>query len=721
MRNRLLPLSLFSTLLFSTTIYNSQAKEGMWRPADLKKQADEMKKAGLQIPVSKLYEDGKAALNDAVVIFGGGCTGEVVSAQGLVFTNHHCGYGAVQGVSTDAKNYLINGFWAKNNADEVPCPGLSVTFIKKIEEVTKQILKGITEETSEAERAQIIAENIKFLETGYRKLLGYTAEVKPFYNGNEYWVTLLEKYDDVRLVGFPPNGIGKFGGDTDNWMWPRQTGDFGIFRVYAGPGNKPAAYNINNKPYKAEQYFPINTSGVKEGDYTMVYGFPYVTKEYLTSAQLAQTQDIIDPIRIAARKIKLGVWDEAMRKDPKTFLKYASKQSSVSNGYKKWQGEIRGLELNDVKGKKLAYETRLMQKSLSDTGINSPKSTLSQINAAVEHNNNYLRAYESTNETVLGIEIIGQAAYLQRVLNIYRSGVKDKALTDTLAKVKKGLEGFYKNYDAVLDKQLFENLMPFYYMQPGLAVAPKVKSLYTENGSDFGKWSSNVYGQSALAIKEMAMHYFDAPKASDTVDIKNDPAYQIYHAVIDWQDQSVRPGMIAYAKRTDLLNRIYMQQQLQYMSGERNFYPDANQTLRLTYGHVKGITPQGTSLYSYRSTLEDVIAKHNPDVEEFNVPSKLRDLYLRKDYGRWNVNGTVPVTFIATNHTSGGNSGSPVLNAKGELIGINFDRIWDGTMSDLYYDPNLCRNIAVDVRYVLFIIEKYGNAPWLFKEMNLVK
>lgn len=721
MRNRLLPLSLLSTLLFSSITHTSFAKEGMWRPADLKKQEAEMKKAGLQIPVTQLYNDGKPALNDAVVIFGGGCTGEIVSPQGLIFTNHHCGYGAVQGVSSNEKNYLINGFWAKSNAEEIPCPGLSVTFIKKIEEVTKSVLSGITEETPEEERNKIIASNIKFLEAGYKRALGFTAEVKPFYNGNEYWVTVLEKYDDVRLVGFPPNGIGKFGGDTDNWMWPRQTGDFGIFRVYAGADNKPAAYSRNNKPYKASQYFAVNTSGVKEGDYTMVYGFPYVTREYLSSAQLAQTQDVIDPIRIAARKIKLGVWDEAMRQDPKTFLKYASKQSSISNGYKKWQGEIRGLELNDVKSKKLAYETRLMERSGEDTNVNNPKNTLSQITAAVEHNNPYLRAYESTNETVLGIEIVSQAAYLQRVLNIHRQHITGQALTDTLSKVKRGLSSFYKNYDPVLDKTLFENLMPFYYMQPGIAVAPKIKSLFAENGSDFGKWSGNVFGQSALALPQLAMHYFDSPKASDTIDIKNDPAYKIYAAVTEWQDKQVKPEMTAFSKRMDYLNRVYMQQQLKYMGKDRNFYPDANQTLRLTYGHVQGITPQGSSLYSYKSTLEDVIAKHNPDIEEFNVPVKLRDLYMSKDYGRWNVDGTVPVTFIASNHTSGGNSGSPVLNAKGQLIGINFDRVWDGTMSDLYYDPNLCRNIAVDIRYVLFIIEKYGNASWLFKEMNLVK
>lgn len=719
MHRKIFSLSLIGSLFFQ--LPGSFADEGMWRPADLKKQEAALKKAGLKIPVTDIYNDGKSALNDAVVIFGGGCTGEVVSAQGLIFTNHHCGYGAVQSVSSTQKNYLVDGFWAQNNAEEIPIPGLSVTFIKKIEDVTHSILKIVTDDMSDEAREKAIQEQIGHLERGYKNLYGFEAQVKPFYNGNEYWVTLTQKFDDVRLVGFPPNGIGKFGGDTDNWMWPRQTGDFGIFRVYADADNKPAAYNVNNRPYKAEKFFAINTSGVKEGDFSMVYGFPYVTRQYLTASQLEQTINISNPIRIEARKRKLGVWDEAMRNDAGTFLKYASKQSSVSNGYKKWQGELRGLEINDVINKKRAYEQKLMARSVNDTGMNGPKMVLSQIDAAVESNNTFLRAAESTNETVLGIEIIRQAGTLQRVLDIHRKGITGSALTDTLAKLKKSQDGFYKNYDPELDKTLFAELMPFYYMQPGLAVPDKIKTLYAENGKNFEKWANNVYGQSALTFKEMADVYYDEPKAQDTFSIKNDPAFKIYDAVVQWQKEKVVPSMQAFNKRMDKLGRINMKHQLDLMQGERNFYPDANQTLRLTFGPVKGITPQGSDRYSYISTLDDVIAKHDPGVEEFNVPAKLRDLYLRKDYGRWASNGSVPVAFIAANHTSGGNSGSPVLNAKGELIGINFDRIWDGTMSDLYYDPNLCRNISVDIRYVLFIIEKYGNASWLLNEMKLVK
>ena len=504
-------------------------------------------------------------------------------------------------------------------------------------------------------------------------------------------------------------------------MWPRQTGDFGVFRVYANTQNQPATFNINNKPYKAERYFTINTAGVKEGDYSMVYGFPYTTRQYLAASQLQQTIDIINPIRIEARRLKLGVWDEAMRKDPSVFLKYASKQSSISNGYKKWQGESRGLAINDVVNKKLQYEQSLLARSHADTSSESPKSTLAQINAAVENNNTYLRAIESTNETVLGIELIRQASVLQRIIDIHRAKVSGQTLSDTLEKLKKSQDGFYKNYVPEVDKQLFTTLMPFYMMQPGIAVPNAMQQLMTANGNNFDKWSENVYSKSVLAVKGLANEYYDEPKASDTFAIKNDPAYQIYNAVVSWQKAKVQPSMSAFNKRMDMLNRRYMKHQMQYMQHDRNIYPDANQTLRVTFGPVKGIAPQGSDNYSYISNLEDVIAKHNPTVEEFNVPAKLRDLHARKDYGRWATNGTVPVAFIAANHTSGGNSGSPVLNAKGELIGINFDRIWDGTMSDLYYDPNLCRNISVDIRYVLFIIEKYGDAGWLLNELKLVK
>lgn len=712
---------LCSTLALNLGISTVHADEGMWRPADLKKQEAAMKKLGLKVPVTDLYDESKPSLKDAVVIFGGGCTGEVVSPNGLIFTNHHCGYGNVQAVSSITNNYLVDGFWAKNLQQEIPCPGLSVTFIRQIEEVTKHILKGIDSTTTEDDRKKMIATNIKNLEDGYNKVTKLNAEIKPFYNGNEYWITVKEVYRDVRLVGFPPNGIGKFGGDTDNWMWPRHTGDFGIFRVYANAKNQPADYHVNNVPYKAEQYFQINIGGIKEGDYSMVYGFPGTTQEYLSAAQLSQTQHISDPIRIASRAKKLAVWDEAMRQDPSIFLKYASKQSSVSNGFKKWQGEVRGLEINDVEGKKKAYEQRLLSK-MANNSQEKDKLILAEIDATVEKSNPYLRAEESTRETVLAIEIVQQAQVLDNILKQYRNNVTVTDWDKFAEKTTKSLEGFYKNYDVATDQKVFDTLMPFYFEQPDVTVPETYKKAFANGGSKFFEsWSNSVYHNSVLANKETALNLLKSYNPKDTIVIKEDPAWEIYNTIAMHNDKNIKSNMSTFRSRIDYLNRRYMAKQLEYMQDERNFFPDANQTLRLTYGPVKGIQPQGSNEYSFQQNLDAVIKKHNPNVAEFNIPQKLINLYNKKDYGRWAVNGSVPVTFIAANHTSGGNSGSPVLNAKGELIGINFDRIWDGTMSDIFYDPNLCRNISVDIRYVLFIIDKFGDAGWLLKEMKLVK
>jgi hypothetical protein len=697
------------------------SKEGMWLPAQLKRQESRMQKSGLKIAVEQIYSDSSAALNDAVVIFGGGCTGEIVSPEGLLFTNHHCGYGTVQALSTADKNYLVDGFWAKSNAEELPCPGLSVTFIRQIKDVTDLVLTGLDDTLAEDIRSREIAKRIKNIETGYKKVTGLDAEVKPFYNGNQYWISVKEVFNDVRLVGFPPNGIGKFGGDTDNWMWPRETGDFGIFRVYAGKDNKPAAYDPSNVPYKPKKYFPISTAGYEEDDFTMVYGFPYTTSEYISSYQLNQIQHISDPIRIAAREKRLGVWDAAMRSNPNLFLKYAAKQSSVSNGFKKWKGEVRGLELNDVIGKKQKYEKEF-QEVYARSPLEDDRMLLPRIQAVVNSSDNALIATEYTRETVLAIEAIQQAGALHKALTYMRDNkLGENALTDSLKAIKKTLSGFYKNYDAATDRKVFMELMPMYMVQENNVVPPQMKKIFYNAGNNYNSWAANIYGQSLVTNATQMYAFLDAASRKDSTVIKQDPAYIVYSTVQSWMNDYINPVMKTYNERMQPLNRMYMKRQLELPNSGKDFYPDANQTLRLTYGAVKGIMPSGGSEYSYQTTLDQMIARHNPSVEEFNIPQKLRDLHAAKDYGRWAVDGTVPIAFIATNHTSGGNSGSPVINGKGELIGINFDRIWDGTMSDLYYDPKLCRNIAVDIRYVLFIIEKFGDAGWLFKEMKLTK
>lgn len=698
---------------------SSMAKEGMYPPAMIAGQMAAMHAAGLQLKASDIYNSEAPALNDAVMIFNGGCTAELVSANGLLLTNHHCGYDNVQALSTPEQNYLLQGFFAKSRAEELPCPGLKVGFVRKVANVTEYMLSGITDSTAEEERSRLIAERSIDLAKSYQKLSKYKAEVKPFFGGNEYWVTLLQEYEDVRLVAFPPNGIGKFGGDTDNWMWPRHTGDFSVFRIYADATNQPASYAATNVPYKPQRFLTINTGGVQEGDFSMVYGFPYRTTEYLSSWEVQQIQEDTDPTRIRIRGARLAAWDKTMRPQQDVFLKYASKQSSVSNGWKKWQGEVRGLEINNVIAKKQAYEN-LFQKTAEERRDGNA-SLLPKIEALVTANGNNIAANEYIRETVLAIEAIRYSGWLDKILKIYRNDTLTSAeqLQDVRL-LKSPIADFYKNYDRNTDINAFDTLMPIYLAQTEInAVPASVRAMLAKNGGRMDGLRSLVFDHGIVAQQRTFEAMVDQPNPNDTNLIKEDPAYQIYAAVVHQRDALLGPALSSYQKQLEVLSRKYIRAILAYNIEQKEQWPDANQTLRLTYGPVLGIMPAGSHEYSFITNLDEAVAKYNPNLAEFNMPAKLRQLYATKDYGRWAVNGSVPIAFIAQNHTSGGNSGSPVLNKRGELIGINFDRVWDGTMSDIYYDPKLSRNISVDIRYVLFILEKYGNAGWLIKEMKL--
>lgn len=706
-------------LLFLVGAATASAKEGMWLPPTLKAREADMKEMGLQIPVERLYNTDGSGLNNAVVLFGKGCTGEVISSKGLVLTNHHCGYGTVQGLSSTANDYFANGFWAKNMQEELPCPGLTVTFIRKMENVTDNILGGIADTLSETERDKIISVRIKKLEGGYRYATKLDASIKPYYNGNQYWVIISETFKDIRLVGFPPNGIGAFGGDTDNWMWPRHTGDFSMFRVYADKNNQPAGYAKENRPYLPKQFFTINANGYKEGDFTMVYGFPGTTMEYISSPQLNHIANILDPVRIEARTKKLDTWNENMQRSRDVFIKYTSKRASIANGWKKWQGEVRGLQLNDAINKKLAYEKKFQGWANTDEGMPYLDNLLPEMAARSLAADHLLKEDEYIKEAVLGVELLQQAAVLDKFIQVYRSGLTGSSLQDTLLKLAAASDGFYKNYDAATDKQVFGALMPLFFEKCFNCAPDAFTRQYTGQGQDYNKWGNYVFG-SIAADREKLHDLAVVAEARDSLRIFADPAWQLYHAVMDKRQKEITPGLNNYYTKLSYMNRLYMKGQMQ-LDNTKEFYPDANLTLRLTYGKVEGLDPEGPAGYSYQTNLTEAIAKDNPDVEEFRMPQRLKDLYAAKDFGRWQVNGTVPVAFIASNHTSGGNSGSPVLNARGELIGTNFDRVWEGTMSDLYFDPKLCRNISLDIRYTLFIIEKLGGDGWLLKEMNIVK
>ena len=718
-----LPSLLIKSLITVFFIFCQQptwAKEGMWIPATLKDHEKEMKSMGLEIPIDQLYNKSGTGLNNAIVLFGRGCTGEIISPKGLILTNHHCGYGSVQGLSSAQQDYFANGFWAKDMQEELPCKGLTVTFIRRMENVTGQILEGLKDTLRDSFRDTVIGIRIASLEKEFRTKTGLDVTVKPYFDGNQYWAAFTETYRDIRLVGFPPNGIGAFGGDVENWIWPRHTGDFSMFRVYAGGDNRPADYAGSNKPYQAEEFFKINVGGYKEGDFTMVYGFPGTTKEYISSYELSQVYNITDPISIEARTRRLDIWSKHMGWTRSNFLKYTSKRAGVANGWKKWQGELLGLKANNVVAKKLADEKTFQ--SWADTSKTVPyaASILPQMRTAAEIASPLLTQEQYIKEAVLGIELIQQGAAFENVAACFRLGLSQDALRDTLTKLVTGMEGFYKNYDPATDKDVFISLMVLYFNKCTAWVPDEFKDQYRAHDQDVNVWAADVYKTSMLTSIAQLKDFAANARTTDSAKLLVDPAWRLYDAIKALRKQKITPVLKDYYSRMRYLDRLYTNAQMQELKN-RTFYPDANLTLRLTYGQVKGLDPEGPAKYSFQTNLKEVVALDDSASDIFRVPQKLKDLYNAIDYGRWGVNGSLPVAFVASNHTSGGNSGSPVLNAKGELIGTNFDRAYEGTMSDYYFDPTRCRNISVDIRYTLFIIDKFGGAGRLIDEMNIVK
>lgn len=698
-----------STLSFSSAV----AKEGMKVPPTLLQSQKDIIASGLEIPVEKLYNADGTGLNNAVVLFGKGCTGEIISGQGLLLTNHHCGYGTVQGLATPQSDYFANGFWAMNNQQELPCPGLTVTFIRSMENVTEKILTGLTDEMRDGERDSIITVRIKSLEKGFRYTTKMDASIKAFANGNQYWAIMSETFRDIRLVGFPPNGVGQFGGDTDNWSWPRHTGDFSMFRVYADAANKPADYNTNNKPYKTKEFLTINANGYKEGDFTLVYGFPGVTQEYITSMQLEQVVNITDPIRIEARTKRLDVWTKHMREDRNVFLQYTSKRAGIANGWKKWQGEVRGLKLNNVVALKTEKENAFQAWANSDSSAPLyTRDLLARMQVKSASRDAIISANEYMREAALGIELLAQGAELDKVLKVISANLVSEK--DSLAKLAKSYEGFYKNFDAKTDRDVFIELMPL-FMEKGRNFVPQYfRTELARFGGSYSAWADYVFANSNAASLSKMKAELSYQK------IMNDPAWKLYNALMSIRNEKIIPSLTSYNDSLTRYNRLYMKAQM-LKSKYIDLYPDANSTLRVAYGKVKGLDPDGPADYSFQTNLDEAVLKNNPEVAEFTMPAKLLDLQRQKDYGRWAVNGSVPIAFIADNHTSGGNSGSPVLNSRGELIGTNFDRVWEGTMSDFYFDERWCRNITLDVRYTLFIVEKLGGAAWLLNEMKFAQ
>lgn len=711
---------LLIVLLF-TTVFSS-ADEGMWLPQLLQQMnAAEMRLKGLQIPIEEIYSANKNSLKDAVVLFGGGCTGEIISAQGLMLTNHHCGFGQIQEHSTLEHNYLRDGFWAMTMKEELPCPGLTATFIIRMEDVTASFSKALENLTEEQRNAKI-----KEISASLEKKAGegthYEARVRQFYSGNEFILIVSETFNDVRLVGAPPSSIGKFGGDTDNWMWPRHTGDFSMFRVYAGKDNKPAEYSTENVPFVPRHFFSISTKGVQQDDFTMVYGFPGRTQEYISSYQVSTIVEVTNPNRIKVRTARLDVMGESMRSSEALHLKYADKQSGVSNAWKKWKGESKGLLAAKGLEKKQAFEIDFKSWYLKSDALRKKYAmVLPSIETLYKNTRPYLSANDFYAEAAFGVEVISYAMGLKNLVDMTLSEKPDTAKIRLEAEAYKvGVAGYFKDYDANTDRKMMATLLKIFDEGVADSLKPEYFTVLRKRyHSDFVKLADAIFAKSDLDEEEEMAEVFVKFGKSSAKEIKSDPAYQLADALLTFYRSRVADKVKSFNADLTLLNRLYMEGQKE-MQPEKKLYPDANSTLRLAYGQVRGYEARDAVYFNFQTDLDGIMEKYIPGDEEFDLPTRLVELYKSKDYGRYGVNGTVPVAFIATNHTTGGNSGSPVLNAKGNLIGTNYDRVWEGTMSDILFNPEICRNITLDIRYTLFIVDKFAGAKRLIDELDLV-
>jgi hypothetical protein len=703
---------------------SSRADEGMWLPVLLEQlNQSDMASMGLKLTADDIYSVNHSSLKDAIVLFGGGCTAELISDKGLIITNHHCGYSSVQSHSTLENDYLTNGFWATSQSEELSNSSLSVTFLVSMEDVTLKVLKGVTSGMSEAKREAIIAENIKALETEAVKETKYKAKIKPFYYGNEYYLFITQVFNDVRLVGAPPSSIGKFGGDTDNWAWPRHTGDFSLFRIYADKNNEPAEYSKDNVPYIPKKSLTISLKGVKEGDFAMVYGFPGRTQEYLTSYAVNLIANKENPAMISIRDKKLGILSEAMKSDPLIKLQYSSKYATVANYWKKWIGESRGIKKMNGVGKKQELEAAFLKWVQEDKQRSETYgSLLSGFSEVYQKLTPLSLAYDYFVEAGLGVEIVRYAWGFNNLINkSLDKTVKDDEITKLVEQLKKGATGFFKNYNLATDKKIFEALIKIYHDGCDPIYLPSaVKLIDTKYSGDYSKYTSYVYGSSVLTSEKSVLAFLNSFKRTKASKLKNDPAFMLASSIYNNYYDNVMGEFNNLNDKIDSLSRIYITG-LREMQPDKKFYPDANSTMRLAYGKVQGYKPNDGVYYNYYTTLNGIIQKEDPDVDDYIVSDKLKELYKKKDFGIYSSDSTMRVAFISTVHTTGGNSGSPVLNANGELIGVNFDRVWEGTMSDIMFDSTQCRNIAIDIRYALFIVDKYAGAGWLLKEMNFSK
>lgn len=708
---KILRLLLF---LFALPLFAQQG--GMWVPSLLEGMNEtEMKNLGMKMSAKDIYDVNNSSIKDAIVHFNNGCTSEIISEKGLLLTNHHCGYSQIQSHSTLENDYLEHGFWANKLSEELPNPGVTATFIVRIEDVTDQILEGVTDGMDEADRKAIVDTNIANTVKTSPKEAHQENRVRAFYEGNQYMLFVVEVYKDVRLVGAPPSSIGKFGSDTDNWVWPRHTGDFALFRIYADKNNLPAEYSEDNVPYTPKHFLPISLDGVAENDFTLVFGFPGMTDEYLPAIAIEQVVNTLNPARIAIRDEALAVVDKYMRNDQQIKIQYASKFASIANYWKKWRGETQGLTRSNAIEIKRSQERALTAQIARQGKEKEYGELLPSFESYYKQVEPYALAREYFMETVLrNGELLRFAFQTYQLKNAYDQR-GEQAFNDRKDNLLKTFENQYKNYSSTVDKDVFEVLMALYAKNVPNQFLPK-----TLRNPDIEKLTADVYKNSAFTSFESLQKLMNGTAEEVIARLKKDPGFKITAELADTYFEKVAPDYEALNLRISGLERDYMKALLELSPEDARIFPNANSTLRATYGQVKGYSPMDAIYYEPVTHLDGVIEKYIPGDYEFDVPEKLIDLYNRKDYGPYAEDGKIAVNFIGTNHTTGGNSGSPALDAHGNLIGLNFDRVWEGTMSDYYYDPSISRNIMVDIRYVLFIVDKYAGAQHLIDEMKLV-
>lgn len=698
-------------------LFGARADEGMWLPYSINgKNLADMQRLGCKLTAEQIFSFNQPSLKDAIVQFGGGCTGELISPEGLLLTNHHCGLGQVQAHSSVEHDYLQEGFWAKSKAEELPNKGLTVSFLTYIEDVTKILLVGVDNNTSEADRATKISENAKTLIKERKGDRDVEVEIVPFYHGNQYILFVYDVYKDVRLVACPPWGIGKFGADTDNWTWPRHKGDFCIFRVYTAPDGSPAEYSEDNIPMKSKHFLPISLKGVKPGDYTMILGYPGSTDRYSTSGAVKSVIEQEGPAIIACRTTKLDQYRKHMDADPAVFIKYASKQASVSNYWKYYIGQVKQLQRNKVFEKRANQEVAF-QKWMNENSDRKAQygDIFNDIDKYWNHQAKYTKATIYHREAGWrGGEAVAFAVRFRQLNNIIENKTAQYEIAARAEAMKGAVQNYFKDYDKETDRDVTIALLNLFYKDINPEQLPAmIKKIGDKNSGDFTQFVNNAFAKSIFVDAEKLNNWIENPKS-----LTKDPIFALMSEIINsYIDLTEQAGSVSNSRA----ERLYMKG-LMEMQKDRNFYPDANFTMRLTYGSVQDCKPANAVTYDYITTLDGVMEKYKPGDWEFDVPADLIKLWENKDYGRYaDENGDLVVNFITTNDITGGNSGSPVIDAEGNLIGLAFDGNWEAMSGDLSFENEVQRTICMDARYLVFIIDKMANAQNLMQELKIIE